>query len=93
MSNCEKTEICLFVHIITIHNDLLFFHKDTAFAFRFSLKKTVQPLLTESFSMSTTYLKTCTRQIEPTFTSQGRRPQSGIGRTTFSYLSKKIKML
>ena len=69
ISICEKTEICHFVHIliILIHNIIIIiiilFHWPTAFVLHFSSKKNYTALLTESFRMSMTYLKTRTRQI------------------------------
>ena len=43
MSNCEKTEICHFVHIIIIL--IILFLWPAAFVLHFSSKKTTQPYL------------------------------------------------
>jgi len=60
MSICEKTEICHFFHII--HNIILLLQGYTDFFFCFT-SKNYTALLTESFRMSVTYLKTRTQQI------------------------------
>ena len=66
MSICEKTEICHFVHIIIIiiiiHNIILL-SQGYSFCLPLFLEKNYTALLTESFRVSATYLKTRTRQI------------------------------
>ena len=62
MSICEKTEICHFVHIIIIHNIILL-SQGYSFCLPLFLEKNYTALLTESFRVSVTYLKTRTRQI------------------------------
>jgi len=64
MSTYEKNEICHFVHIIIlIHNMIIILSQGYSFCLTPFLEKNYTALLTESFRVSVTYLKTRTRQI------------------------------